>query len=192
MLDELKPVDKNSLYFMIICMILFVIAILIILSCGTVKYVVSNQHVQKYGSALAFMGYVYYDATGDAVIFNHRNEYRTYGANYNNWHSYKNTARICLIAAASLKGLEVGQNHNSMWTVGKRSLYEAMLAWDVWQWRKHYVMSGNAFDYRESQNQHLFVLPFMGRDRYLGLTGWKIGAFQFTIGTLGIYGFIIN
>jgi hypothetical protein len=160
----------------------------------------SNAQIQKYGSAVCFLASRYYDATADAVAIQGRNialypngGYKIHGnARYERWHFYKNNAVWLLMAACVLKGLEVGQDHTSMPDMAIRTVSECAIAWDIWQWRKHYVLSGNAFDYRAGQNRHLFVLPLPTSDRYIGMSGSKIAFVQGMLFTFGTYGFIIN
>lgn len=185
-------------------MSILLILLSVLFSCSQVKFagekgydVLNNQHFQKYTSAACFWAYAYYDATADAVLFQNRNQmiwgeeyYPIYGAKYEQWHGYKNYARGFLVTSAVLKGMEIATNTDIKY-IGMRALSESLIAWDIWQWRKHYVQSGNAFDYSSQSNQHLFVIPFLGNDRYIGMSGGAIGGIQLTIGLLGLYGFII-
>ena len=133
-----------------------------------------NRHFQKWTSTVLFVWSRYDDSTADAVRFNPKAKH--YGADYNKWHGYKNDALIKLCLASGLKGMSIGMGYTTIAKEAKRFIFgEVGVSWIVWQLRKHYVISGNAFDFRKDYNEHLFVLPWFGDDRYVGVSGWKVG-----------------
>ena len=180
----------------------------LMLSCATVRKpadwtyenVLSNAQVQKYGSAVCFIASRYYDATADAVVIQGHNQamhpnggFKIHGnARYERWHLYKNNAIWLLMVSAVLKGLEVGQKNGTIGQVAKRTIAECAVSWDVWQWRKHYILSGNPMDCSAGQNRHLIVLPIPSGDRYVGMSGSKITFLQGTLLMFGIHGIITN
>ncbi len=162
--------------------------------------VLSNAQVQKYGSAVCFIASRYYDATADAVAIQGHNQamypnggFKIYGGSrYDHWHLYKNNAVWLLMASCVLKGLELGQGHTKVSTIAKRTLGECAIAWDIWQWRKHYILSGHAFDFSKEQNEHLIVLPLPTNDRYIGMSGQGIFLLQSGLMMVGIAEFTLN
>ena len=168
------------------------ICILLLFNCGfsknfitkPVKKVISNHKVQVYGGMVAYGLFAYQNASADASWFTDK----PYGIDKNKWHYYKNSALFWLIVKAGLSGLEIGQDHATLWQVVKRTGYESLIVWDVWQLRKHYIVSGNALDFREGYNQHLFVLPTPFGDKYIGLRDWQVPTVYVGFAGIGIWG----
>lgn len=128
--------------------------------------VVSNTHFQKYGSSAFIIISRLYDATADFIIFSPENP----RIDKYTWHGWKNGALFFTLAGAGLRGLEVGQNHITFWNAIKRTVKgDAPLCFIVWQYRFHSLKYGNAFDYSMAHNSHRYMIPFLGKDRYVKL-----------------------
>ena len=128
--------------------------------------IASNEYVQKYGSTVLFILSRHYDAKADACVF--AGSSSVYGADKGKWHAYKNSALILSMASMGLKGIGIGQGNLKP----KETLYrfifgEAPLSWLVWQETYRYTRRGKHFDYTPAHNEHRFMIPFFGKDRYL-------------------------
>lgn len=134
----------------------------------------------------AYSMFAYRNAEADACWFVEN----PYGIDKNKWHWYKNNALFWLFVKAGLTGLAVGQEHITLREAIETTAFESELVWTVWQLRKHYIVSGNAFDFREEYNQHLFVIPAPDKDRYIGLKGWQVPTIYTLFTGTGIWGLV--
>ncbi len=183
--DRVFSRDNLSLGILILLLLSFCI------NCAPQRVLIKpllRKDVQVYGGFAAFTLFSWYNATADAVWFTDKPSIGSRGE----WHKYKNNALLFLVIKAGLAGLEVGSGNSSLWRVLKRSSFEGLMCWDVWQLRKHYVVSGNAFDFRADYNRHLIVIPWIGRDRYIGMRGWQVPMMYGVVGGAGMVGFWRN
>ena len=149
--------------------------------------VLSNEHVQKWGSTALFFASRYYDAMADGVIFSEN----PYNAKKERWHLYKNKAIFFTMASVGLKGLGVGQDNFTLEETTKRFIFgECPIAWNIWQWKYHHIKYNNAFDYSQEHNSHRYMIPFFDKDRYIKLKPYQMVSIDLISLSSGIYGLI--
>ena len=149
-------------------------------SCVTIKKApalgikaIQSDKLLDWSATFCLQAHSYYDATADAVNFANGRE--TYGATWNNWHIYKNSARGYLYLYGLFKGIKIGKGlkdnnlYSSIWREIKRSIIgDAPLSFVLWQSRYKYVRYRKLPDYSLEHNFHRYVVP-IGKDNYLPL-----------------------
>ena len=166
--------------------------------CATIKKVpttgiklIKSDKFLDWSATFCLQAHSYYDATADAVNF--ANGRRTYGADWNSWHIYKNSARGYLYMYGVFKGIKIGKNINNgklysaIWREFKRSVIgDAPLAFVLWQSRYKYVRYQRLPDYSWNHNEHRYVVP-IGKDNYLPINHPIVhGLIDLTLLTTGI------
>lgn len=147
---------------------------------------ISNKNVQHWGSTICIFGYVYCDATRDAMVFAPEQT----KLDPLKWHGWKNGALIFLFSGAGLKGLEIGQSHITLWQSMKRTVKgEAPVSYVLWQYRFHYIKYNNPFDYSTEHNTHRVMIPSFitfNKDKYIILNPMQMVFLDINLAIEGI------
>jgi len=151
--------------------------------------VCSMRKVQEYGSTGLWFASRFYDAKADAAVFGKGTMYH---GTRDKWHAYKNLSLLCTIGSFTLRGLGMGQGNLDPKNEFRRFTFGEMpLSWLIWQNSYDLHRYDKICDYRPAYNEHRFMLPFFGADRYAQINKPEVlGAIDFGILMFGSYNLI--